>query len=142
MRRLILAAFIVLAFVVCGCTQPVTPVTTPTPMLTPLPVVTTQLALPPKVSTTPFQMQINVTAWQKGTDVNVQYNGGADAAYLTALKMQIDNFNGQSVKRTIDYPVVGNTYTFTYMGTADADRVNVVGVFQGGTEQTVLLVYL
>jgi len=87
-------------------------------------------------------MQINVTAWQKGTDVNVQYNGGADAAYLTALKIQIDNFNGQTVKRTINYPIVGNTYTFTYMGTADADRVNVVGVFQGGSEQTVLFVYL
>jgi len=140
MRRLILAAFIVLALVVCGCTQPVTPVTTPTPMLTPG--VTTIPAVLPKVSLTPYQMQINVTAWQKGNDVNVQYNGGADAAYLTALKMQIDNFNGQSVKRTIDYPVVGNTYTFTYMGTADADRVNVVGVFQGGTEQTVLFVYL
>ena len=74
--------------------------------------------------------------------MNVQYNGGADVAYLTALKIQIDNFNGQSVKRTIDYPVVGSTYIFTYIGTAAADRVNVVGVFQGGTEQTVLLTYV
>jgi len=142
MRRLIFLVLIVLALVVSGCSQPVTPVATPTPMLTPLPVVTTQLTLLPLVSRTPYQMQINVTAWQKGTDVNVQYNGGADAAYLTALKIQIDNFNGQNVKRTIDYPVVGNMYTFTYMGTADADRVNVVGVFQGGTEQTVLFIYL
>ena len=140
MRRLILAALIFLALIVCGCSQPVTPVATPAPTLTPG--VTTIPAVLPKVSLTPYQMQINVTAWQKGTDVNVQYNGGADAAYLTALKIQIDNFNGQNVKRTIDYPVVGNTYTFTYMGTADADRVNVVGVFQGGTEQTVLFVYL
>ncbi len=142
MRRLILAALIFLVLIVCGCSQPVTPVATPTPMLTPSPVVTTQLTLTPSVSPTPYQMQINVTAWQKGTDVNVQYNGGADAAYLTALKIQIDNFNGQNVMRTIDYPVVGNTYTFTYMGTANADRVNVVGVFKGGTEQTVLLAYV
>ena len=140
MRRLILAALIFLTLIVCGCSQPVTPVATPAPTLTPG--VTTIPVLLPKVSLTPYQMQINVTAWQKGTDVNVQYNGGADAAYLTALKIQIDNFNGQNVKRMIDYPVVGNTYTFTYMGTADADRVNVVGVFQGGTEQTVLFVYL
>jgi len=140
MRRLILVALIFLSFIVCGCSQPATPVAVPT--LTPSPVITAPLTVLPKVSLTPYQMQINVTAWQKGTDVNVQYNGGADAAYLTALKIQIDNFNGQNVKRTINYPVVGNTYTFTYMGTADADRVNVVGVFQGGTEQTVLFVYL
>ena len=140
MRRLILAALIFLALIVCGCSQPATPVATPTPTLTP--VVTTQLAVLPKVSPTPYQMQISVTAWQKGTDVIVQYNGGADAAYLTALKIRIDNFNGQSFTRTIDNPVVGDTYTFSYVGTANADRVNVVGVFQGGTVQTVLFVYL
>ena len=142
MRRLILAALVFLLLIVCGCSQPATPVVIPVPTLTPSPVITAPMTVLPKVSLTPYHMQINVTAWQKGTDVNVQYNGGADAAYLTALKIQIDNFNGQSVKRTIDYPVVGNTYTFTYMGTADADRVNVVGVFQGGTEQTVLFIYV
>ncbi len=142
MRRLILAALIFLALIVCGCSQPVTPVTTPTPMWTPLPVITTQLAVLPKVSLTPYQMQINVTAWQKGTDVIVQYNGGTDAAYLTALKIRIDNFNGQSFTRTIDNPVVGDTYAFSYVGTANADRVNVVGIFKGGTVQTVLFVYL
>ena len=142
MRRLILVALIFLSFIVCGCSQPATPVATPVPTMTPSPVITAPMTVPPKVSLTPYQMQINLTAWQKGTDVNVQYNGGADVAYLTALKIQIDNFNGQSVKRTIDYPVVGSTYIFTYIGTADADRVNVVGVFQGGTEQTVLLTYV
>jgi hypothetical protein len=142
MRRLILAVFIFLLLFVCGCTQPVIPVPTPVPTLTPLPVMTAPMVVTPVASVTPYQMQINVTAWQKGTDVNVQYNGGADAAYLTALKIRIDNFNGQNVQRTIDYPTIGSPYIFTYIGTADADRVNVVGVFKGGTEQTVLLTYL
>jgi hypothetical protein len=83
-------------------------------------------------------MQVNVTAWQKGSDVYVQYNGGADAAYLVSLRMRIDNYSGGYSERTIQNPAIGSPYIFTYMGTSDADRVNVVGIFQGGTEQTVL----
>jgi hypothetical protein len=137
MKRLILAICILLLLLVTGCTQPVTPAPTPVPTFTPQ-IVTTPV-LTPSVSTTPYKMQVNVTAWQKGSDVYVQYNGGADAAYLLALRIRIDNYSGQATERTINYPVIGNPYIFTYMGTPDADRVNVVGVFQGGTEQTVLL---
>ena len=144
MRRLCFAVLIFLALLVSGCSQPAVPVATPSPTMTPMPpVVTAPLTLPPAAPVQPpAKMQINVTAWQNGTDVNVQYNGGADSAYLTALKMQIDNRNGATAKRTIDYPVIGGMYTFTYLGTADADTVNVIGVFKGGTEQTVLFAYV
>jgi hypothetical protein len=85
------------------------------------------------------QMQINVTAYQSGNDVIVTYNGGASAANLTALKITIYNNNGQVVRRTMDAPVPGAVYTFPYMGTPDPDNVDVIGVFTGDVEQTVLL---
>jgi hypothetical protein len=84
-------------------------------------------------------MQINVTTWQSGNDVNIQYNGGASAAYLTSLTITINNQNGQVVTRTMDSPTPGDVYTFPYIGTPDADNVDVIGVFTGGVQQTVLL---
>lgn len=138
MRWIFLLGLVVPALIVAGCTSlssPVTPaptasvviLTTPPTLQTPAPVIADG------------QMQINVTTWQSGNDVNIQYNGGASAAYLTSLTITINNQNGQVVTRTMDSPTPGDVYTFPYIGTPDADNVDVIGVFTGGVQQTVLL---
>jgi hypothetical protein len=142
MRYGILAMILLFAVISSGCTQTTTsPVMVTTP--TPAPAITTLVTLPPATPVIPVaQMNINVTAWQTKSDVIVQYNGGSNAADLTGFKIQIDNHNGQNVKQTINAPAIGSIYTFPYIGTPDADTVNVVGVFKGGSEQTVLFAYV
>jgi hypothetical protein len=88
------------------------------------------------------QKQINVSATKTPTEVIVQYNGGPDAADLLALNIRINNQNSPNVQRLITNPTIGNNYVFTYLGSADARVVNVVGKFRDGTEQTVLMAYL
>jgi hypothetical protein len=84
-------------------------------------------------------MQINVTARQVGHDVIISYNGGPSAPYLIALDITIYNNNGQTVSRILRDPQPGDEYTFPYTGTPDPNNVDVVGIFVGGVEQTVLL---
>ncbi|MFA5237324.1 MAG: hypothetical protein WC362_05660 [Methanoregula sp.] len=138
MRWIFLLGLVVPALIVAGCTSPSSPVT-PAPTASVV-ILTTQ---PTLQTTAPViadgQMQINVTTWQSGNDVNIQYNGGASAAYLTSLTITINNQNGQVVTRTMDSPTPGDVYTFPYIGTPDADNVDVIGVFTGGVQQTVLL---
>ena len=136
MRRNLWVSFlIILGVVVCGCTQPEA---TPTP----LPVITPLATSPPVTTSVPTaQKQINLTVSRATSEVNIQYNGGSDAADLTALNIRIDNQDGQIVTRTINYPVIGKTYTFLYRGVANPAVVNIVGVFKDGTQQTVLMAY-
>ena len=139
MRWIFLIGLIVPALIIAGCTQlssaPVTPTLTPS-----VEIVTPPTTVPTAVPVVADgQMQINVTAWQSGHDVNVQYNGGASAAYLTALDITIYNNNGQQVSRIMQSPQPGALYTFPYIGTPDPDNVDVIGVFTGGVEQTVLM---
>jgi hypothetical protein len=96
----------------------------------------------PFPATVPAQKQINVAAWETDQDLIVQYNGGRDAAYLTGLRMQIDNRNGQIIKRVFYTPQIGQTYVFPYSGRPDVNTVNVVGIFSDETEQTVLFLYM
>lgn len=143
MRRIFLSVLIVVALLTAGCTQSgsstgapsVTQstdvITIPTTPVTPVP------TTPPVVAD--GQMQVSVTAWQRNHDVLVQYNGGPDASELTALDITINNYNGQKVSRVMESPQPGNIYTFTYMGTPDPDNIDVIGVFTGGVQQTVLL---
>ncbi|MEN6443957.1 MAG: hypothetical protein WC391_08030 [Methanoregula sp.] len=140
MKRILLCCIVILAALLAGCTQPATTTTAP-----PAFVQTQSVAITPTTAISPvptFHMQINVTAVQTNSDVIVQYNGGQDAAYLTGLKIRIDNYNGQTIERTMTYPKIGDVYTFSYIGTPDADRVNVIGTFTGGSEQTVLFTYV
>lgn len=137
MRRIFLLGLVVLLIFLAGCTQTPTSPATPTGSVV---VLTTPTTVPVITSAVVAgQMQINVTAYQSGNDVIVTYNGGASAANLTALKITIYNNNGQVVRRTMDAPVPGAVYTFPYMGTPDPDNVDVIGVFTGDVEQTVLL---
>ncbi|HOX35872.1 MAG TPA: hypothetical protein P5217_05415 [Methanoregulaceae archaeon] len=120
-----------------GCTTQTAPAAP-----TPAPAVVTVVETPVEVLTVPAHKEINVTAWQTDRNVTVQYNGGRDAAFLTTLYIQIDNKNGQKIRRTILTPVTGSPIVFTYLGTVNADTVNVIGKFSDGTKQTVLLTYV
>jgi hypothetical protein len=83
-------------------------------------------------------MQINVTAWKSESEIDVQYNGGANAANLTSLQIHIYNINGEIVNQIISVPVIGNIYRFPYNGALYVDSVNVIGTFKDGSQQTVL----
>jgi len=136
MRWILLAGLLVLAVLMTGCTQHTTSPATPTitqsvDVITPTATPTTVIA--------DGMMQINVTAKQNGHDVIVTYNGGASAADLTALKITIYNQNGQVVTRTMENPQPGDVYTFPYEGVPDPSNIDVVGIFTGGVQQTVLL---
>ncbi|OPY35570.1 MAG: hypothetical protein A4E35_02396 [Methanoregula sp. PtaU1.Bin051] len=135
MRRIsLLAILIMVSILVCGCIQtpakPAAPTSAP-PEITPVQV----------TSATPVHKQIDCSAWKTDRSVILKCNGGNDASSLKALRVQIDNQNGQVVKRTLGDPVVGNEYEFPYTVTPDPVTINVVGVFSDGTEQTVLLKY-
>ena len=120
-----------------GCTTQTAPAAP-----TPAPAVVTVVETPVEVLTVPAHKEINVTAWQTDRNVTVQYNGGRAAAFLTTLYIQIDNKNGQKIRRTILTHVIGNPIVFTYLGTVNADTVNVIGTFSDGSKQTVLLTYV
>jgi hypothetical protein len=142
MRRILWCLFFtLLAVLICGCAQPLSP--SPATAATPAATLDIPVTMPPAATTTvQVQKQINLTATKKPTEVIVQYNGGPDAADLAALNIRINNQNSQNVQRTITDPAIGAQYVFTYQGAADASVVNVVGVFRDGTEQTVLMAYL
>ncbi len=138
MRWIVILGLVIPALLLAGCISSNT--TAPVPVQ---PVITLTT---PATTTTPAvvagQMQINVTAKKSGTDVIVTYEGGQSAAYLTALDITIYNQNGQVVTRTMENPQPGDVYTFPYVGVPDPSSVDVVGVFTGGVQQTVLLMNL
>lgn len=137
MRRILCAGLILLVIVLtCGCTEPVKTPEPQTPAVT-------LFATPLPVATPPSQVQkqVNLTAWQTKTEVIVQLNGGADASELTALNIRIDNQNGENIQRTVHDPFIGQKIIFAYQGNANANVVNIVGVFKDGTQQTVLMKY-
>ena len=82
---------------------------------------------------------VNFTVTQTQTEVKITYDGGPDAADLQSIAILITNHDGTQVQRTIMNPVAGATYSFTYRGTANAARVNIIGTFQDGYQQTVLI---
>ncbi|MFA6332699.1 MAG: hypothetical protein WCX22_07105 [Methanoregula sp.] len=127
--------FIVVLVITCGCTQPAPP-----PVVTTLP--PTQETLPPTVTTTDTEKSLNFTVTSSTTMVNVTYNGGPDAADLQSLYIRVDNRAGSYNERTIVDPAPGSSYSFVYRGVSDASRINIVGTFSGGYQQTVLMYYL
>ncbi|MDD1687533.1 hypothetical protein [Methanoregula sp.] len=127
--------FIIVLVITCGCSQPATP-----PVVTTLP--QTPPTLPPAVTTTDAEKSLNFTVTSSTTMVNVTYNGGPDAADLQYFTIRVDNRAGSYNERTIVDPVPGSTYNFVYRGVSDASRVNIVGTFKDGYQQTVLMYYL
>jgi hypothetical protein len=117
----------------CGCTQSAPAPLTPAPTAAaPVPAATMAEAGP---------KQINFTVWKAEHDVVMRYDGGRDAANLSMLRVQIDNRDGRIVKRTIYSPVIGKECFFPYVGVVNPNSINIIGVFNDGTEQTVLLRY-
>ncbi len=124
--------------VTCGCLQKATdsPAITPAVQSPVNPVMTVPLA------TTNVQKALNFSVIATQKTVNITYNGGPDAADLVSLDIRINNMNGQVVEREIVNPVIGYDYVFTYRGVVDAKTVNIIGNFNGGYQQTVLMYYL
>jgi len=123
---------LLLALLACGCMEAQSPApVTPAPATTPLTVSPT--AAGPK--------EINLTAWQTEHDVVLQFNGGRDAAGLLMLRVQINNRDGKIVKTTLYSPEIGKQYRFPYIGVVNPNTINIVGAFDDGSEQTVLIKY-
>lgn len=134
MRRIFWCGmFLIITVLVCGCSQPVSPQVPVTPVVT--------TAVPVITGAVPVEKQIDISAVQNASQVVVQYNGGRDAADLVTLRIRINNRFEDSFQRTINNPVAGAQYVFTYQAPANAQSVNIVGVFRDGTEQTVLMAY-
>jgi hypothetical protein len=139
MRWILVTGLLVFAILVAGCTQHTSSPATPT--ITQSVDLITPTASPTAVIAD-GTMQINVTAKRSGHDVIVTYTGGASAANLVALQIAIYNQNGQIVTRTMENPQPGDVYTFPYEGVPDPSNIDVVGIFTGGVQQTVLLTNL
>lgn len=123
--------FITMLVITCGCLQPAPQNTPPS---TPVPIPPTTAAPNPDV-----QKQLNFTVAQAGSLLNITYNGGPDATELQSIDILITNQDGTQVERTFTNPVIGSIYPFTYRGNANAARVNIIGTFNDGYQQTVLL---
>ncbi len=125
---------ILLLIFTCGCTQPAEPAPV-TPAV--------QVTGPPEpVAVSPdTQRSLNFTVTKTEKTVTITYEGGANAADLVALKIRIDNQDSSDIDRTIHNPVPGTSYPFTYMGLADPVTANIIGTWNDGYQQTVLLYY-
>jgi hypothetical protein len=118
----------------CGCLQQASEPAPPSPTVNAIP-----SPFPPS---TPVPLkEINVTAWKDEHEVIVQYHGGKDAAGLLMFRVQIDNRDGNIVKTPIYSPEIGRQYPFPYVGIVNPNTINIIGVFNDGTEQTVLMKY-
>jgi hypothetical protein len=138
--RLILPAgcLLVLIVLVCGCTQSPSgaPLTAAATSSIPDPVL-------PGTSATPHpRMAVNVTAEQTATEVIVKVTGGADTSSLRFLNIRITNHDGSLNLQTISSPETGKPYRFQYRGYASAARINIIGTFADGYQQTLLMTTL
>ena len=121
----------------CGCIQfpPAAPATpAPAGGITSYPADTTATPEPLR--------EVHITATKMVTEVIVLVDGGKDAATLASLDIRITNYDGTINTRTISHPGIGKPYTFTYRGNANAARINIVGTFSDGYQQTLLMTSL
>jgi len=136
MRRAFCTSLLIVLFLVfaSGCTQPSAPVSPETTGLpapvTPLPVATT---------ITEKSLTFDVSKTQKA--VNITYTGGPDAGGLVALKVRIDNQDLDDFERTVLTPTPGESIVFTYQGLATPVTANIIGTWENGYQQTVLMYY-
>ncbi|AGB01634.1 hypothetical protein [Methanoregula formicica] len=118
-----------------GCTQPVAPVPPQTTALpapvTPLPVATTTIA----------EKSLTFDVFKTQKIVNITYTGGPDAGGLVALKVRIDNQDLDDFERTVLTPSPGESIVFTYQGLATPVTANIIGTWENGYQQTVLMYY-
>ena len=127
---------VIIAILLSGCTQPAAPAATPAPTPTTL-VTTVETTLPP-TSAALVQKQIDISATQVGSDVVVRYRGGVNSSDISALDITIVNSRGVSTNERETSPVTGQEFIFPKIGTAELDKVTVIGIFRDGSEQTIL----
>ena len=116
----------------CGCIQ------APPAPVTPVP----QVAVPPPGNMAPAPVplrDVNISATKEDPDVVVLVSGGKDALGLASMDIRITNYDGTIDTRTIAPVIVGKPYIFTYRGNANAARVNIIGTFSDGYQQTLLM---
>jgi len=137
--RLILPAgcFLVLMVIICGCTQ--SPIAVP---VTPTPVAVSVVMFTDTTVTGHPGMAINITAEKTQSSVIIRLDGGSDAASLTSLNVRITNYDGVIVQRTIPSLELGKPYEIPYRGYSNAAKINIVGTFSGGYQQTLLMMDL
>jgi hypothetical protein len=96
-----------------------------------------------ETTTTPQpERVVNISVTQSKNSVDIRVDGGKDAASLTSLHVRITNHDGTTVQRDIQSPETGRTYSIQYYRDANADKVNLVGTFSGGFQQTLLITTL
>ncbi len=128
--------FLVLTVIMCGCIQsPSTAQGTPAPT-------GAVVILPDTTATQHPRMAVDITATETAKEVEIKVNGGKDAAALTSIKVHITNYDDTTVDRTIQSPEIGKPYSIQYYRNANADRVNIVGTFSDGYQQTLLMTSL
>jgi hypothetical protein len=140
MRSILPAGFIlVLTLFLCGCIQ-----SPSAPTVTPAETSGVSVLIPPDdTTTTPHpRMAVIITAEETPSSVIVRIEGGDDAAALTSLNIRITNLDGSTIQRTILSPVIAKPYVFMYRGYASAAKVNIVGTFSDGYQQTLLMTSL
>jgi len=125
---------LVLTVIICGCIQ--SPSAGPG---TPAPTGGAVVILPDTTATQHPQMAVDITATETTNEVVIQVHGGKDAAALASLNVRITNYDGPPIQRTILSPEIGKPYSIQYYRNANADRVNIVGTFSDGFQQTLLM---
>ena len=95
--------------------------------------------LPDTTVTGHLLMAVNVTAEKTQGSVIIRIDGGSDAASLTSLDVRITNYGGVIVQRTIPSLEIGKPYEFPYRGYSNAAKIDIVGTFSDGYQQTLLM---
>lgn len=130
--------FLVLMVIMCGCMQ-----SPPGVSVTPKDTGGVQVSLIPDTTATVHPvMAVNVTAEKTQGSVIIQLDGGRDAVSLTSLNVRITNYDGTIVQRTIPSPETGKPYEIAYRGYSNAAKINIVGTFSDGYQQTLLMTSL
>lgn len=117
----------------CGCIQ------SPAATVTPVPAGATGNIPADTTATAEPLRDVNVTALKTESEVIVTVNGGRDAAALASMGIRITNYDGSVITRMVSPVVIGKPYVFTYRVTANAARINIVGTFSDGRQQTILM---
>ena len=82
---------------------------------------------------------VAATAKQAGTDIIVTFQGGADAAQVTALNTTIFSSTGNPTAHiNMADPDVGYTFTVANNATAAQERILITATFDDGATQVIL----
>ncbi|QSZ66706.1 type IV pilin [Methanofollis aquaemaris] len=81
---------------------------------------------------------VAATATQQGQDIMVTYQGGPDAGDMLWLNITVTDSSNTKHTENWQTPKVGNSTTFTGLGTSAKEHVVAAALFNDGTTQVVL----